>query len=546
VTAGAGTGSLTLGDVTAGQGFVVCGYDGRHRRSAKVIALGSFFTMGGMSDLDATYHYYHDGDRCTEVRDGAGAVLKQYVWGTQYVDELCQVLINGDPSGDPGFDPADADHDPRKYYALHDASFNIIGLVDGEGMLVERYEYSPYGRRRVYVSAGDDDPFVHTSRHLSQRVALAGGVKAQFGLLDLGFQGLMHEEETATGEGGLLIHNRYRTLHCVIERFNQRDPLGYPDGLNAYAGYHVMWGGVDPWGLDDDSWVDPFWHLFHPSEDVREALAADLERQAAIHRSQITEDPCLHMLYDKIDLAEPGSIEEQDLLERIQQLNRSRNRHVRPALELEELARRVRSGEVFDLAQAMSANDRTQGTVDAVGSHATFGVVQTAGDLVSDTTFDDAERQEAKETAETTLTVAECATGAAGFGKVVGKRLLKKSLRETLERAAKQGDEAAYKALKEYDEAFKNLAQKADDLDTLKKIEKAQNAAEKIGESFRKAEDVLPGTLKRDFPEEHLGTSLAEMRNACRTAEGAELQKLQKAKKLLEQSKRLTEQVKNK
>jgi|GEM_PF-2617593 len=31
-------------------------------------------------------------------------------------------------------------------------------------------------------------------------------------------------------------------------RFVQRDPLGYPDGMNTYAAYHVMRGGVDPSG----------------------------------------------------------------------------------------------------------------------------------------------------------------------------------------------------------------------------------------------------------------------------------------------------------
>lgn len=33
-------------------------------------------------------------------------------------------------------------------------------------------------------------------------------------------------------------------------RFLQRDPSGYPDGMNSYGAYHVMRGGVDPVGLD--------------------------------------------------------------------------------------------------------------------------------------------------------------------------------------------------------------------------------------------------------------------------------------------------------
>ncbi len=38
--------------------------------------------------------------------------------------------------------------------------------------------------------------------------------------------------------------------HTQLGRFATRDPLGYPDGLNTYAGYHIMWGGVDPYGED--------------------------------------------------------------------------------------------------------------------------------------------------------------------------------------------------------------------------------------------------------------------------------------------------------
>lgn len=30
----------------------------------------------------------------------------------------------------------------------------------------------------------------------------------------------------------------------------QRDPLGYPDGMNLYAAYHVMYAGVDPMGTE--------------------------------------------------------------------------------------------------------------------------------------------------------------------------------------------------------------------------------------------------------------------------------------------------------
>lgn len=48
-----------------------------------------------------------------------------------------------------------------------------------------------------------------------------------------------------------LIDQRMRVWHTQFGRFTQRDPLGYPDGMNAYAGYHVMWGGLDPMETTD-------------------------------------------------------------------------------------------------------------------------------------------------------------------------------------------------------------------------------------------------------------------------------------------------------
>jgi len=33
---------------------------------------------------------------------------------------------------------------------LQDANYNVIGLVNNAGGLVERYEYTPYGQRTVY------------------------------------------------------------------------------------------------------------------------------------------------------------------------------------------------------------------------------------------------------------------------------------------------------------------------------------------------------------------------------------------------------------
>ena len=55
----------------------------------------------------------------------------------------------------------------------------------------------------------------------------------------------------------------------------------------------------------------------------------------------------------------------------------------------------------------------------------------------------------------------------------------------------------------------------------------------------RAAKDVLPGSLRREFPSQYLDKSLNEIKDMLRVAKGNEKRALQKAKKLLEQQERL-------
>lgn len=66
-------------------------YDGLGRRVTK--------TVTNSGDWDCTYRFYYNGRQLIETRDGLDEVLKQYVWGTQYVDELVQVATNDRPIG---------------------------------------------------------------------------------------------------------------------------------------------------------------------------------------------------------------------------------------------------------------------------------------------------------------------------------------------------------------------------------------------------------------------------------------------------------------
>jgi len=212
-------------------------YDGLGRRIVK--------TVDNTDQFDATYHYYYDasggGQRKVEVRNGSDLVLKQQVWGLRYIDELVQVAINGDPVDDPEFDPDDGDHTPSYYYTVHDTQYNVIGLVDDAGDLVERYAYDRYGNRTVYQPVDGTDAWCLAPGRYSARVQVAGQSQP-YGLCEVGFQGLWHDEAIDT------VDNRARVYLPPLGRFAQTDPLGYPDGLNPYAAYHVMWGGVDPTG----------------------------------------------------------------------------------------------------------------------------------------------------------------------------------------------------------------------------------------------------------------------------------------------------------
>ena len=181
--------------------------------------------------LDETRHYYYtQAHQIIEVRvDGtaAGDLHEQYVWGIRYVDEL--VLRDRDTTGNGSVD--------ERLYALQDANFNVVAIVDDAGAVQERYRYTPYGRR----TALNANFTVHADPQ-------AGGHA-----FAIGHQGLHHDGEVSAG----LIYNRARMLHPALGRFVQRDPTnqdspggGYQDGISLYQ--YVMGNPLattDPTGM---------------------------------------------------------------------------------------------------------------------------------------------------------------------------------------------------------------------------------------------------------------------------------------------------------
>jgi hypothetical protein len=198
-------------------------YDGNGRRIVRELFSGG---SGGV------WHDYYADQRHIETRNGSGQVVQQYVWGGTYIDELVQVKVNQNPTGDPDFDPGETGHDAFTGYTLTDSMYNVVLLLDASsGGVVERYEYSPYGARQVYTTTGTSDELATTPVGSSHHLAF-------------GHQGLLHDDETA----GRTVYNRARTRHTVLRRFMQRDPLGYVDGMSVYSSYWAIRGAADPNG----------------------------------------------------------------------------------------------------------------------------------------------------------------------------------------------------------------------------------------------------------------------------------------------------------
>jgi len=192
------------------------------------------------ADWSHGYRYYYDGDRRIEMRNGTNYVLQQFVWGTQlgrssfsegaYTDELVQIGLNEDPSdsaeppGPSGYFCLCEDF----YWVLQDANYSVLGVVEDDGDLKERYEYTPYGERTIFKSAGSGDPKCTAPILTSQRLVTQYGYLYPHGLCDFGHQGLFFDKEFNK------YYVRTRYLDPVLSRMMSPDRKDYVDGMNRF------------------------------------------------------------------------------------------------------------------------------------------------------------------------------------------------------------------------------------------------------------------------------------------------------------------------
>ena len=120
---------------------------------------------------------------------------------------------------------------PTELYYHTDRQFNVRGLTDTNGDVVELYAYTVYGKQTVMDATG----VVHAGSDFDNLY---------------GFTGRYKDSETG------LWYFRARYFDDELGRFISRDPLGFVDGFGLYNGYFASGFGLDPSGLSEGAYID--------------------------------------------------------------------------------------------------------------------------------------------------------------------------------------------------------------------------------------------------------------------------------------------------
>jgi RHS repeat-associated protein len=117
---------------------------------------------------------------------------------------------------------------------LQGGNYNVEALTDRTGSVIERYEYTPYGKPTIYTGAGTDGKWF-TSDDVSSTVSAKGN--------NILFQGRELDAESGNE------YFRARYYHSMLGRFASRDPHFLDIGLSSYRMLLNAPGNrVDPFG----------------------------------------------------------------------------------------------------------------------------------------------------------------------------------------------------------------------------------------------------------------------------------------------------------
>ena len=187
-------------------------YDARNFRTVILS-----YTSGVLSET--RHSYFTSNWRCIEERAGTSTnAERHFVWGARYIDDC--VLRDRDTTGGGTLND-------RKY-ALQDANWNMSALTVSNGLVGERYAYTPYGKP-IFLSAA----FIPRSTSSYAWEILYCGYR-----YDAGTQ---------------LYSVRFRSYHSVLGVWLVRDFLNTIESLRTLYlyGSAMPLTHLDPLGLDD-------------------------------------------------------------------------------------------------------------------------------------------------------------------------------------------------------------------------------------------------------------------------------------------------------
>lgn len=205
---------------------------------------------------EGSRRYIYDGWSVVEERlfnsgvklDEATSTLDRIYINGRQIDEPLLTAIDRNQDGELG---ASNDKNVRdvnadqEYYFLNNRLGSVMALLDADNAdrILEYYRYTIYGEATVLsVVDNDKDGLEDTPLDLADNFY----VDSQLASVEFGnvYQFTARRFDIETG----LYYFRARYYNSKQGRFISRDPLGYIDGANLYAGYFVMWMKTDPTG----------------------------------------------------------------------------------------------------------------------------------------------------------------------------------------------------------------------------------------------------------------------------------------------------------
>jgi RHS repeat-associated protein len=174
----------------------------------------------------------------------SGLAVVSYVWSPVYVDAMISRDRDTDTNGTLD----------ERLYVLHDANFNVTGLVNTSGTVVERFTYEPFGKAEI--------------RDASWAIKSGGSGYAWL---------YLHQGGRFDSVSGLYAF-RMREYSPTLGRWMTNDPIEYRAGDVNLFGFVLN----DPLNFNDPSGLDPLPREGSRSfDDIRKAVGFTIEAISA-------------------------------------------------------------------------------------------------------------------------------------------------------------------------------------------------------------------------------------------------------------------------